>query len=416
MATIRQRGQGYQIIVYLGRDANGKKKTTSTTWKPPLDLPKRKIKSTLMEYALDYEKKVKSYLLSSKSAYATFNDFAHKYFQDMQDFALLSPTTYVCYKDIFDRRISEAFKNLRLQDITGHTIRNYERLIRNEYIRADKRSAPLSDATIQKDKAVISSILSYAVEEGLLQVNPLLYSGRYKKTRNNPGYKVKALTVEQISHFLVFLNQETPLTYHQKNRASYTLLWKPALKWRLYFLIAICTGARRGEMISLLWSDFDFDKCEIRIDKSTVRVSGRTIHKATKAGRSRLVAVPKSVMGVAKKLQSAQVHSRQSDFVFQRDDGTQMDIYSPRTEFKRLMRIYNQTLPVDDILRLPTCITLHDLRHTTASILIHNRLDPKTVATLLGHSRVSTTLNIYTYYFQSSSQSTANLMQSVLDL
>ena len=121
-------------------------------------------------------------------------------------------------------------------------------------------------------------------------------------------------------------------------------------------------------------------------------------------------------MGVAKKLQSAQVHSSQSDFVFQRDDGTQMDIYSPRTEFKRLMRIYNQTLPVDDILRLPTCITLHDLRHTTASILIHNRLDPKTVATLLGHSRVSTTLNIYTYYFQSSSQSTANLMQSVLDL
>ena len=80
------------------------------------------------------------------------------------------------------------------------------------------------------------------------------------------------------------------------------------------------------------------------------------------------------------------------------------------------MRIYNQTLPVDDILRLPTCITLHDLRHTTASILIHNRLDPKTVATLLGHSRVSTTLNIYTYYLQSSSQSTANLMQSVLDL
>lgn len=48
---------------------------------------------------------------------------------------------------------------------------------------------------------------------------------------------------------------------------------------------------------------------------------------------------------------------------------------------------------------LPTSLNVHSLRHTTASLLIANGTDVATVASLLGHAQVSTTLDIYTHAF-----------------
>ena len=210
---------------------------------------------------------------------------------------------------------------------------------------------------------------------------------------------------------------------------EYTQLWSLDLKWQLFFYIALFTGARRGEIVSLLWSDIDFSLNTIHFSKSTAVVKGEVIHKDTKTYATRQCIVPDIVIAAAKKLMHEQQEaclrlgdywkgSRgkqfQNNFVFIRDDSSQMHICSPRTEFKRVIQIYNTNIAKDETEIIPDDLTLHDLRHTTASILINKKLDPRAVSGVLGHANTSTTLNIYAYFFHQSSKEAASIMADAL--
>ena len=78
------------------------------------------------------------------------------------------------------------------------------------------------------------------------------------------------------------------------------------LKWQLFFYIALFTGARRGEIVSLLWSDIDFSLNTIHFSKSTAVVKGEVIHKDTKTYATRQCIVPDIVIAAAKKLMHEQ--------------------------------------------------------------------------------------------------------------
>lgn len=84
-----------------------------------------------------------------------------------------------------------------------------------------------------------------------------------------------------------------------------------------------------------------------------------------------------------------------SNYLFIQDDGKQMDISTPNKVFKKVIRIYNETH--ED--KLPE-ITLHGLRHTSATLLIAQNVDIKTVSNRLGHSETSTTMDIYAHALQ----------------
>ena len=87
---------------------------------------------------------------------------------------------------------------------------------------------------------------------------------------------------------------------------EYTQLWSLDLKWQLFFYIALFTGARRGEIVSLLWSDIDFSLNTIHFSKSTAVVKGEVIHKDTKTYATRQCIVPDIVIAAAKKLMHEQ--------------------------------------------------------------------------------------------------------------
>ena len=73
------------------------------------------------------------------------------------------------------------------------------------------------------------------------------------------------------------------------------------------------------------------------------------------------------------------------------------------------------TLPSSSIFGfLVNCQNVHDLRHTSAAILITNNLDPQSVAGVLGHKDPTTPLNIYSYFFRSKSTEASNIMQTPL--
>ena len=62
----------------------------------------------------------------------------------------------------------------------------------------------------------------------------------------------------------------------------------------------------------------------------------------------------------------------------------------------RTLRTYYRIFILEKV-KLDHCIKFHGLRHTFASTLIENKVDVKTVSTILGHSDISTTLDVYVH-------------------
>ncbi|MDD5934718.1 MAG: tyrosine-type recombinase/integrase [Clostridiales bacterium] len=70
---------------------------------------------------------------------------------------------------------------------------------------------------------------------------------------------------------------------------------------------------------------------------------------------------------------------------------------------------------VDDSLKVPTYVTLHGLRHTNASLLVKSgKLDIDTITENLGHSKTSTTINIYVRSDNETKKETANILEETL--
>lgn len=436
MASIRKKGSGFEITVSMGYDSARKKITETATFTPNPGWSEKKARAEAEKFAVRFEDKVKSGY-SSAADRMTFEKFSRIFLRDMGPY--LAETTLHSYRNRLELRLIPAIGQLKLSQITNHTVKAYVQMLQEDGIRKDGRSGALSASTIQIDRALISSILSYAVQEGYLALNPLIYAGKQRgKKQTAKEYHTTQFTPEQAKKFLWLLDHSVDITYqshtttcHGKPASvrEYTRSWSLAPKWRLYFYLAIFTGARRGEMFALRWRDIDFDTNEIHIDRSIAYVPGRTIEKATKTYSSRTCVVPPLVTALARKLLAEQKrtalelgdywkgsHGKQfaDNFIFTGPDGALASINTAWLEFKKLISIYNRYVAVDEDDRLPENVTLHGLRHTTAAILIANNMDPRSVAGVLGHADPTTTLNIYSYFFQHKSTEAANVMQAAL--
>lgn len=92
---------------------------------------------------------------------------------------------------------------------------------------------------------------------------------------------------------------------------------------------------------------------------------------------------------------------------------------TPTAMFKKILKWHNDKinarndLPEDEKERLilPP-ITLHDLRHTSATLLISQSMDVKTVSARLGHAQTSTTMNIYAHALKSLDEKASEVLSN----
>lgn len=444
MASIRKRGNSYQITVSNGRDSTGKQIIETATFIPDPGMTKKQIERALEQFKVDFERDVKAGQ-NVKGRQMTLQQLSKLFLEDndphadMQN-APLSISTWAEYKRSLEKRILPKLGHLKISTIIPKTLKDYSKEMRQDGARQDKKSGGLSENTITKDCAVVSSLLSYAVGEGLLQINPLIYAGKQSKGHKvKKEYKVKTLTIEQTQAFLWALDNPIKIKYAPRKRTDrqgvvyniegYQSTWKLALKWRAYFYLALFVGDRRGENISLTWKDIDFNTGEVHITQSTVSAEGKLYHKETKTYKSRTPVIPQVVIDVLKqwKIEQLQLcmergsywqgyHGKDfnKNYIFTQENGKQMHPDSPYTQFKRIIRLYNENVASDEDHKIPENVTPHDLRHTAASILIANNMDPRSVAGVLGHANPSTTLNIYSYFFQTKNKEAANIMEETL--
>lgn len=162
------------------------------------------------------------------------------------------------------------------------------------------------------------------------------------------------------------------------------------------WVVALTTGMRRGEILALKWIDIDLAQSSLQVRRAFTRAKGQRYiesePKTEKSRRSILLAPP--VIEILKQHRARQLSAKQEageewqerDLVFCTALGTPLNPNKVLERFKTLLK--RAGLPH---------IRFHDLRHSTATILLKMQTHPKIVQELLGHSRIAETLDIYSH-------------------
>lgn len=399
MASVTKRGKSYRISVSNGRDSLGKQIIETTTFVPDPAKTDYQNKKALDKFVIEFESKVKSgsYLSGEKT---TFQAFADKWLSEYATIQL-EPTTTGIYKILLTVHILPVIGHLKLSMIQPQTLNKlYSDMLSS---RKDGKAGGYSPTTVKRVHALISSILSTAVQWNILISNPCERVKPPKQTRNSN--EVEFFTPEQTIAFLDELEAETKAGTIQ-------------LQHNIFFQLSLFCGLRRGETVALLWSDIDFTLNTISITKATGLVKGKPYTKAPKNKTSiRTIAVPEHIMKLLKRyhLEYNKYHLSIGDkwegneYLFIQWNGKQMYPSTPYGVFKGILKRYNKSHPEP----LPD-IPLHGLRHTSATLLISQNIDVRTVSNRLGHAQTSTTMNIYSHSLMKMDSVAADSLENLL--
>lgn len=239
-----------------------------------------------------------------------------------------------------------------------------------DYFTVEEREGILSPKTIQRIHGFISIVLSQAELEMIIQYNPAEKVTPPYCPPHDPNY----FQPEEIARILAAVDREP-------------------IKWRTMFHLLIVTGARRGEILALKWSNVDFEHNQIYIDGclSYLPEIGK-YEGPTKTRKSRYITLPAETMALFRKYWAWQAEQRirygedwtETGHVFTAERGGPL---LPTSVNGRLIKFSkNNGLPH---------INPHAFRHSAASIMIASGVDVLTVSKMLGHANTSTTTDFY---------------------
>ncbi|MEV7238966.1 tyrosine-type recombinase/integrase [Streptomyces sp. NPDC051020] len=232
----------------------------------------------------------------------------------------------------------------------------------------EKRLSPL---TVTYVHAVLKSALEHAVREDELPRNV----ARNVKTATSRPRRFQPLTATEARRFL-----------------------QTAADDRLHALyeLALRTGLRKGELLGLHWEDLDLDSGTATIHRSLQRTrsQGLTVLNAKTLASERRIALPTECISSLKIHQERQREERQAartdwtdnGFVFTTPKGKPLD---PTNLTRRFRRLLNKA-------GLRT-IRFHDLRHSTATLLLEQGVDLVVIKELLGHAHIGVTAGVYAH-------------------
>ncbi|MFJ5657956.1 tyrosine-type recombinase/integrase [Streptomyces microflavus] len=232
----------------------------------------------------------------------------------------------------------------------------------------DKRLSPL---TVTYVHAVLKSALEHAVREDELPRNV----ARNVKTTTPRPRRFQPLTATEARQFL-----------------------QTAADDRLHALyeLALRTGLRKGELLGLHWEDLDLDGGTATIHRSLQRTrsQGLTVLNTKTLASERRIALPTECINSLKIHQERQQEERQvagpgwadNGLVFTTPKGRPLD---PTNLTRRFLRLLHKA-------GLRT-IRFHDLRHSTATLLLEQGIDLVVIKELLGHAHIGVTAGVYAH-------------------
>ena len=291
------------------------------------------------------------------------------------------PKTYSGYRDDIEVYVIPRIGGIRLQNIRPATI---GKLYRDLLDAGGRNGKPLSPVTVAHVHRTLRKAFGDAVKvECLLPTNPVENA---KRPRIGTPEPMRLWTTAELRMFL------TVAAHHRLGA---------------FYWLAAYTGARRGELLHLRWSDIDLDAAEVTIAGSTDVVDGQRHDGETKGGRSRVVGIDATTVEVmrehrkrqvAERLAAGQLWRGRGDGVFAAADGTAL---YPDSVTALMRKLVNEA----DLPR----IRLHDLRHLHATTLLLAGVPVHVVAARLGHADPAITLRVYAHVLREQAAGVADV-------
>jgi integrase len=182
-------------------------------------------------------------------------------------------------------------------------------------------------------------------------------------------------------------------------------------RFHLPVLLAIAAGMRRGEFLALRWTDADLTKVTVMVNRSIKQTNEGVKFKSTKGERGRLVILPSIMIDALKDHLTMQEQQKarlgdlyiETGLICAREDGA---IWRPDT-------FTSDFSDLADRAGLHG-VRLHDMRHSHATQLLLQGVNPKIVNERLGHSTVGITLDSYSHVLPGMQEQAATKVDSAL--
>lgn len=424
----------YQITTSHGRDGLGGQKRRYLTYNPPPGETKRETRKALERMRAELQNELHN--PNSKESCQTVAQFSEVFLAD-KEAAGCKPNTLRNYREAL-KRINAVLGNIPLNQITTAEIDHFYRSLAKEESRRGQGAVALPALRKAMTARKLSRMkLAELAGLGASTVNNAVKGERVSRT--TARRLAEALGREVNSLFILrqggeALSSESVLSHHRVLRSMLALAKKKKLvrtneaedatlpkrpkrkartlqpeeiakllqameaeplMWQALVHMALVTGARRGELAGLQWSNIDFEEGTVTIDHALLYDSEKGVYTgSTKTGQDRYNKLPDQTLNLLRrwKRQQAEIALKLGDrwqrsgYLFTGDTGSHLHPDSISSYVSRLGEKY-------DIPGLHT----HLFRHTAASIMIGAGVDLVTVAGHLGHADANTTAGIYAH-------------------
>ncbi len=291
----------------------------------------------------------------------------------------IKKTTWNLYECVIRNHINPHFGKIKLSDLSPQKIQS---------LYNNKARYGIGDRTICVIHTILNSSLNKAVKLGAIHTNPV-------QATTPPVY-------------------ETPeMQAYSEHEITQLLLAVKETSIEALVHMAITIGLRQSEILALKWSDIDWARNTLSVQRQLKRKFENQDYFSslkTKSGKRTIT------LGINMTDKLREHHRRQSriksetgdrwienDLIFPSQSGTPMNQRNLLRKFKMIIQ--------ESGLRE---IRFHDLRHTAASLMLNHGITPMIVANRLGHSKVSVTLDTYGHLLPGMQQEMADYIDGLV--
>ncbi len=309
--------------------------------------------------------------MTFQSRNLSLQEYLQNWFQVKKN-TIKAKTAYDYERNI-NKYLNPNLGNIKLKDLTTYQLtRFYAKLIDME----------IGTRTVHYVHGILRSALQDAVRSGIIGRNPCvgtMLPRRYQK-------EMQVLTETQVTQFLIAAENS---------------------RYKALYHLAITTGMRYSELIGLKWTDVDWEKRTIKIQRQLQYLphKGYKFTEPKTRSGTRTIMIGETTLKILNEHHKKYAHKDQSgeNLVFINGIGTQIYFKRFYKDFKRVLR--NAELPE---------IRFHDLRHTAATLMISNGIPVLIVSKILGHSQPSVTMNVYAHASVEMQSEAAKLMENLV--
>src|SRR5215208_3239156 len=286
--------------------------------------------------------------------------------------------TYERYESIVRVHLAPAIGKVKLKALTPDHVRGLYR---------KKLDGGLAPRTVLHIHRTLSKALKQATDDGLIPRNAAAPVKPPRPSRE----EIRPLNREQVQ-----------------------ALFEAAREDRLeaLYVVAVTAGLRRGELQGLKWEDLDLEGGTLQVRRTLSEPKGGYIFESPKSGKGRNIRLTQRATAALTRHRKRQLEERirlgtrwqDHDLVFPSGTGTPVSGGNLNRAFKTLLKRAG----------LPHSFRFHDLRHTCATLLLRQGVNPKFVQELLGHRDVSLTLNTYSHVLPDMGDVAASAMDEAL--